>query len=279
MNRFIKSMATAALGIVGTCAGSNSLAWSQNFWQDYVRDQGTVYSPADPFVRGAVYRDHIGHSGLYYNCDRQEDLRFSPYILWTARPCDDLLSVRRNVGEFVESKNDAICRWKRGSGRVARVGNYPPGAGYGESAVAAGYADDSKDVKSQSEKKPSEVKKKDDPTQELEKLPERSVSEKENPAKEKPATQTPPADPSDLLEEVPSLDLSPPANTDNSQTQGRRFPATPVVAPRSQSTERRRSQLAPGDQADWRTPPPVPASSGYAVLDLPPINHLKPVPR
>lgn len=98
--------------------------------QDYILDRNAVYSPDDPFVRGAVYRAHTGHDGHYYNCDEEECKRYLPWIHWNQRPCDTQ-SCWREVCELRQSFDDAACRWKMGSCQVCREVGFPPGAGYG----------------------------------------------------------------------------------------------------------------------------------------------------
>lgn len=58
---------------------------AQNFRADY--KSGPVhYQPDDPWVRGKIFQVHTGHGGFFYNCDHQEDKRFSPYINWNRQP-------------------------------------------------------------------------------------------------------------------------------------------------------------------------------------------------
>lgn len=103
--------------------------------QDYVLDRDMIYSADDPFVRGAVYRAHIGHDGHFYNCDNEESKRYSPFIHWRARPCDSQ-SCAREIRELKQSYHDAVCRWKMGSCQICPQIAFPPGAGYGVETVA-----------------------------------------------------------------------------------------------------------------------------------------------
>ncbi len=58
---------------------------AQNVYLDYVKNQPHTYTPNDPWHVGEVFRNHMGHGGLFYNCDHQEDKRFSPFIYWQTR--------------------------------------------------------------------------------------------------------------------------------------------------------------------------------------------------
>ncbi len=59
---------------------------AQNVWKDYVKNQPHYYTPQDPWVVGFVFRQQAGWGGFFYNCDRQEDKRYSPYIYWSMQP-------------------------------------------------------------------------------------------------------------------------------------------------------------------------------------------------
>jgi hypothetical protein len=54
--------------------------------RDYVDDYPVHYQPQDPWTRGVIFRNHMGHGGLFYNCDQQECKRYSPYIVWKSQP-------------------------------------------------------------------------------------------------------------------------------------------------------------------------------------------------
>ncbi len=40
------------------------------------------YNPDSPWSHGKVFKEWIGHGGWFYNCDCEEDKRFSPHINW-----------------------------------------------------------------------------------------------------------------------------------------------------------------------------------------------------
>lgn len=50
--------------------------------RDYHHDRPLTYAPNDPTYRGKVFNLHMGHAGLFHNCDGEEDKRNSPYICW-----------------------------------------------------------------------------------------------------------------------------------------------------------------------------------------------------
>lgn len=49
-----------------------------------IRDyqQPMSYGPDYPWEKGNIFRWHTGHAGRYYNCDCEEQKRYSPYIDW-----------------------------------------------------------------------------------------------------------------------------------------------------------------------------------------------------
>jgi len=83
----IRPIICLALCLVGFAIGSQAdlqVAAAQNFYRDYARPAD--YQPDDPWVKGRVFQAQTGHAGWFYNCDRQEDKRFSPYIHWGHQP-------------------------------------------------------------------------------------------------------------------------------------------------------------------------------------------------
>lgn len=71
-----------ALMLVGGILGVAQVAEAQltQLRRDY--QQPMTYSPADPFTKGWVYRLQTGQAGKYFNCDCEEEKRYSPYIYW-----------------------------------------------------------------------------------------------------------------------------------------------------------------------------------------------------
>lgn len=65
---------------------SASSAAAQNLRLDYLRNVPRHYAPNDPWEVGVVLRNQMGHGGLFYNCDCEEEKRFSPYIDWNVQP-------------------------------------------------------------------------------------------------------------------------------------------------------------------------------------------------
>ncbi|MEZ6095053.1 MAG: hypothetical protein R3C03_12625 [Pirellulaceae bacterium] len=66
--------------VIGWAAESQAQILFQQTRSDY--QQPTTYGPEDPNFRSRLFREHTGHSGWFYNCDGEEDKRFSPYIQW-----------------------------------------------------------------------------------------------------------------------------------------------------------------------------------------------------
>jgi len=66
----------------------------ENFKKDYITDKPYRYSPDDPWERGNVFRMQTGHSGLFRNCDNEEQKRFSPYICWKVHNEPDFPGLR-----------------------------------------------------------------------------------------------------------------------------------------------------------------------------------------
>jgi hypothetical protein len=77
--------------------------------------QPMTYSPDDPFTKGLVYRLQTGQAGKYFNCDCEEQKRYSPYIYWQTvcnhtypKPyCTVLL---RDIHEVKERVRAGACR-------------------------------------------------------------------------------------------------------------------------------------------------------------------------
>ena len=87
---FVESVVVRTLPIavclVITCNCFSTQAEAQNIRQDYLRNVPRTYSPDDPWTVGKVMRNQIGHGGFFYNCDREECKRYSPYIRWQTQP-------------------------------------------------------------------------------------------------------------------------------------------------------------------------------------------------
>ena len=76
---------------------------AQNLMRDYVKEYPVHYQPCDPWNRGAVFRNHIGHGGLFYNCDQEECKRSNPYITWNTQPyqCFPRRPIRTTINQQV----------------------------------------------------------------------------------------------------------------------------------------------------------------------------------
>jgi len=96
--------------LTGGGAAVNS-AHGQTLRKDYRLDAPIQYQPNDPFVRGRVYKNHVGHAGLFYNCDNEECKRNSPYICWKGenRACDE-----KGISLWRRQLDEAIWRFRVG---------------------------------------------------------------------------------------------------------------------------------------------------------------------
>ena len=54
---------------------------------DYFQNPTGQYSLDDPWTRSRIWRRHTGHWGKFYNCDGEEQKRYSPYICWKNADC------------------------------------------------------------------------------------------------------------------------------------------------------------------------------------------------
>lgn len=57
---------------------------------DYRDDRVFRYQPEDPWTRSKLFKTHMGHGGRFYNCDGEEQKRYSPYICWKLHFENDL---------------------------------------------------------------------------------------------------------------------------------------------------------------------------------------------
>jgi len=77
--------------------------------------QPMTYSPDDPFTKGIVYRLQTGQAGKYFNCDCEEEKRYSPYIYWQTvcnhtHPKPYCTVLLRDVHEVKERVRAGACR-------------------------------------------------------------------------------------------------------------------------------------------------------------------------
>lgn len=90
--------------------------------RDYGLEKPFQFSPDDPWTRSEVYRLQAGYSGLFFNCDGQEDKRCSPYICWKDT-CDLSLFPRRSlVGIWVKDWRNTRQRVIDGAGACCGKG-------------------------------------------------------------------------------------------------------------------------------------------------------------
>jgi hypothetical protein len=114
-----KQYAAWLLAIVSVTAAFRGPLCAQTFWQEYQPGSRHAYDPMDPWQRSIVFRNHIGHGGLFYNCDHEEDKRFSPYIdwgWWSPRPTGESCweCIRQQCREVHwRIRAGATCCWPR----------------------------------------------------------------------------------------------------------------------------------------------------------------------
>lgn len=72
--------------------------------------QPVQYSPDDPWVRSAIFRQQVGYYGRFFNCDDEELKRYSPYIHWR---CQDNRQCQR--GPVQTARDD----WNKVLQRIA----------------------------------------------------------------------------------------------------------------------------------------------------------------
>ncbi len=133
-------------------------AAAQHVWRDYHVNVPRQYAPTDPWKVGVVMRQQMGHGGMWYNCDCEEQKRFSPYIDWNRQACVtccngplaqfhqqvDEIKQRVRTGSCKQSQfclspecqvcedyHPAVCNWQTssdpcGAWSAAQAGSTPP---------------------------------------------------------------------------------------------------------------------------------------------------------
>ena len=104
-------------GLVLLC-GNAVPAWGQHLWRDYHTNVPRHYQPTDPWKVGVVLRNQMGHGGMWYNCDCEEQKRFSPYIDWNRQACvtccnGPLQQIHQQVGEIKQRVRTGTCKQKQ----------------------------------------------------------------------------------------------------------------------------------------------------------------------
>ena len=116
MKTSILSLCLMAFAFVSSC---NTVS-AQTLRKDYVVDAPVQYQVTDPWDRGRVFRNHIGHGGFFYNCDNEQCKRDSPFLCFKSenrgkRP-SCLQQIRRQLAE---------AKWRLDAGGCGCPGNYP----------------------------------------------------------------------------------------------------------------------------------------------------------
>ena len=112
-----QSLVLIFVAIAGTShsAGEVSAQEVRKAIRDY-KPGPTHYSPDDPWIRSNLFNRHTGHFGRFYNCDREECKRYSPFISWRTN-CDPLLpeciGLRQGIQieryNVIRRRNDGGC--------------------------------------------------------------------------------------------------------------------------------------------------------------------------
>ena len=58
--------------------------------QDYCLNPFRQFQPDDPWTRSCLWNLQAGRSGLFFNCDEEEQKRYSPYIYWKCQTIDPI---------------------------------------------------------------------------------------------------------------------------------------------------------------------------------------------
>ena len=58
--------------------------------QDYCSNPYRQFQPDDPWTRSKIWNLQAGRSGLFFNCDAEEEKRYSPYIDWKRQTIDPI---------------------------------------------------------------------------------------------------------------------------------------------------------------------------------------------
>lgn len=109
--RFCQLVAIMTI-LVPTWAAS---AWGQNVYRDYHVNTPRQYGPKDPWTVGWVMRTQMGYGGMFYNCDCEEQKRFSPYIDWNRQACvtcqnGPLAQVHQQIYEIEQRVRTGSCK-------------------------------------------------------------------------------------------------------------------------------------------------------------------------
>ncbi len=127
----------AIIGWITTLVVGTSALTAQNVHLDYFVNQPHQYSPDDPWCTGVAFRNHMGHGGLFYNCDHQEDKRFSPYIYWRTQrqDCHPKFPILSCINQQIGEVRRRVC-WGRSAG-FDGASSSVPGIQYLDTAEAS----------------------------------------------------------------------------------------------------------------------------------------------
>jgi hypothetical protein len=112
---------------------------AQNVIKDYICNAPRQFTPSDPWTTGRVFRTQMGHGGIFYNCDGQEDKRFSPYIDWRCQnlACSEWFPLRDDICQQIDEVKQRI-RWGKGCDVPRYVVPWTPAERFGRIVPASG---------------------------------------------------------------------------------------------------------------------------------------------
>jgi len=84
--------------------------------KEYGPNSEVTYAPEDPCTRSKIFKIHTKHTGLFYNCDGEEQKRLSPHIKWKTVSgrsfppfLDDIRHPKKDLAEIRQRIRDGNC--------------------------------------------------------------------------------------------------------------------------------------------------------------------------
>jgi hypothetical protein len=125
--RLLVTATTIAVAVCGEFGIFQSISTAQELrkiTRDYNRSAPKTYAPDDPWTSSLLYRYQAGFAGKYFNCDGEEEKRYSPYICWKTatqtdtwknRTCALLSWELREVRQRIEEGSCGTGRCRAGT--------------------------------------------------------------------------------------------------------------------------------------------------------------------
>lgn len=98
-----------------------------DFVRDYFKLVPRAYSPDDPWTMGHVLRKEVGFGGFFFNCDGEQNKRYSPYIRWNCQIVD---CPKRLIHDPLIQQLHEIRQRVRWGGCIDCQANYQDAASY-----------------------------------------------------------------------------------------------------------------------------------------------------